>query len=131
MSTNAVRPRCTTRLSSTSPAASAQRKQPGSSSACVTYSRRHGAHKGFGIAASSPLRNMAADDVKVSSTAAKPTCAGAADHPPVLESVSRFLDLQGFRVVGRARNGEEAIVLVEAQRPAGAGVDLPAPVGSR
>ena len=30
--------------------------------------------------------------MKVSSTAAKPTCVVADDHPPVLESVSRFLD---------------------------------------
>jgi DNA-binding NarL/FixJ family response regulator len=53
----------------------------------------------------------------VSAIAAKPTCVVADDHPPVLESVSRYLDVQGFRVVGRAANGEEAVALVESQRP--------------
>jgi len=64
----------------------------------------------------------------VSSTAAKPTCVVADDHPPVLESVSRYLDLQGFRVVGRARNGEEAIALIESQRPSVAVLDLRMPL---
>jgi DNA-binding NarL/FixJ family response regulator len=53
----------------------------------------------------------------VSSIAAKPTCVVADDHPPVLESVSRYLGARGFRVVGRAGNGEEAVALVESQRP--------------
>ena len=61
------------------------------------------------------------------SIAAKPTCVVADDHPPVLESVSRFLGQQGFRVVGRARNGEEAIALVESQRPSVAVLDLRMP----
>ena len=64
----------------------------------------------------------------MSSNAAKPTCVVADDHPPVLESVSRFLELQGFRVVGRARNGEEAIALVESQRPSVAVLDLRMPL---
>jgi DNA-binding NarL/FixJ family response regulator len=64
----------------------------------------------------------------VSSTAAKPTCVVADDHPPVLESVSRYLELQGFRVVGRARNGEEAIALIESQRPSVAVLDLHMPL---
>ena len=64
----------------------------------------------------------------MSSTAAKPTCVVADDHPPVLESVSRYLDLQGFRVVGRARNGEEAIALIESQRPSVAVLDLRMPL---
>lgn len=41
----------------------------------------------------------------------------ADDHPPVLESVSRYLASQGFRIVGLGRNGQEAIALIEAQRP--------------
>ncbi|HWG55557.1 MAG TPA: response regulator transcription factor [Gaiellaceae bacterium] len=45
------------------------------------------------------------------------TCVVADDHPPVLETVSRFLEGHGFRVVGRAQNGEEAVALVESQRP--------------
>jgi DNA-binding NarL/FixJ family response regulator len=53
----------------------------------------------------------------VSSIAAKPTCVVADDHPPVLESISRYLTAHGFRVLGRAGNGEEAVALVESQRP--------------
>jgi two-component system, NarL family, response regulator LiaR len=53
----------------------------------------------------------------VSSIAAKPTCVVADDHPPVLESVSRYLGTQGYRVVGRAATGDDAVVLVESQRP--------------
>lgn len=57
----------------------------------------------------------------------KPTIVVADDHPPVLESVSRYLDGHGLRVVGRAKNGEEAIALIETQRPALALVDLRMP----
>jgi DNA-binding NarL/FixJ family response regulator len=57
----------------------------------------------------------------------KPTVVVADDHPAVLESVSRFLDARGLRVIGRARNGEEAIALIEAQRPSLAVVDLRMP----
>jgi DNA-binding NarL/FixJ family response regulator len=45
----------------------------------------------------------------------------------VLESVSRFLELQGFRVVGRAGDGDEALAVVESQRPALAVLDLRMP----
>ena len=45
----------------------------------------------------------------------------------MLESVSRYLELQGFRVVGRARNGDEAVALVESQRPELAVLDLRMP----
>jgi DNA-binding NarL/FixJ family response regulator len=53
----------------------------------------------------------------MNSTAAKPTCVVADDHPAVLESVSRYLEARGFRIVGRAPNGDEAVALVESQRP--------------
>ena len=68
----------------------------------------------------------------MSSTAAKSTCVVADDHPPVLESISRYLDTQGFRVVGRAANGDEAVALVESQRPDLAVLDIrmPALAGS-
>ena len=75
----------------------------------------------------SQFRLSTADDPDVSSTAAKPTCVVADDHPPVLESVSRYLELQGFRVVGRAGNGDEAVALVESQRPELAIIDLRMP----
>jgi DNA-binding NarL/FixJ family response regulator len=61
------------------------------------------------------------------STAAKPTCVVADDHPPVLESISRYLIAKGYRVVGRAQDGEEAVRLVEAQRPTLALIDLRMP----
>ena len=83
-----------------------------------------------GRSRSSQLRGLAADDPDVSSIAAKPTCVVADDHPPVLETISRYLDLQGFRVVGRARNGDEAIALVESQRPSIAVLDLRMPLVS-
>jgi DNA-binding NarL/FixJ family response regulator len=63
----------------------------------------------------------------VSSTAAKCTCVVADDHPSVLESISRFLDIQGFRVVGRAADGDEAVALVESQRPDLAVLDVRMP----
>jgi DNA-binding NarL/FixJ family response regulator len=63
----------------------------------------------------------------VNSVAARPTCVVADDHPAVLESVSRYLDAQGFRVVGRASTGHEALALIEAQRPGLALLDLRMP----
>jgi DNA-binding NarL/FixJ family response regulator len=64
------------------------------------------------------------------STAARPTCVVADDHPPVLDSISRYLDRQGYRVVGRASNGEEAVALVESQRPELALLDVRMPLVS-
>jgi two-component system, NarL family, response regulator LiaR len=64
----------------------------------------------------------------VSASAAKPTVVVADDHPPVLDSVSRYLAAQGLRVVGQARNGEEAVQLVESLRPVLAVLDLRMPV---
>jgi two-component system response regulator DesR len=57
----------------------------------------------------------------------KPTCVVADDHPAVLESVSRYLEARDVRVVGRARDGEEAVALIEAQRPALALLDIRMP----
>lgn len=56
----------------------------------------------------------------------------ADDHPPVLETISRYLAAQGFRIVGLARNGEEALALVEAQHPTLAVLDaqMPLPTGA-
>ena len=64
----------------------------------------------------------------MSAPAAKPTVVVADDHPPVLESVSRYLGARGLRVVGQARNGEEAVQLVESLRPVLAVLDLRMPV---
>lgn len=57
----------------------------------------------------------------------KATCVVADDHPPVLESVSRFLDAHGHRIVGRAGSGQEALALIESQRPLLALLDLRMP----
>jgi DNA-binding NarL/FixJ family response regulator len=65
--------------------------------------------------------------VDVSSIAAKPTCVVADDHPPVLESIARYLGSQGYRVVGLARNGDEAVALIESLRPSLAVLDLRMP----
>ena len=63
----------------------------------------------------------------MSSAAAKPTCVVADDHPPVLESVSRYLESRGFRVVGRASTGDGALALIESRRPEVAVLDLRMP----
>ena len=51
----------------------------------------------------------------------------ADDHPAILESVSTFLAGEGIEVVGRARNGREALAKIESMRPAVAVVDLGMP----
>ena len=79
------------------------------------------------MAAGPQLLSARADDTSMSSLAARPTCVVADDHPSVLESVSRCLDIQGFRVVGRASTGDEAVALIESQRPALAVIDLRMP----
>jgi DNA-binding NarL/FixJ family response regulator len=75
----------------------------------------------------SQLRLRPADNRAVSSTAARPTCVIADDHPSVLESIARYLAAQGFRVVGRAADGDEALTLVETHRPALAVLDANMP----
>jgi two-component system response regulator DesR len=52
------------------------------------------------------------------------TCVVADDHPPVLDSVSRFLAARGFDVVARAARGDEALAEIESRRPAVALVDI-------
>jgi DNA-binding NarL/FixJ family response regulator len=61
------------------------------------------------------------------SPAADPTCVLADDHPVILDSVSRYLEANGLRIVGTARNGEEAVALIEAERPALAVLDARMP----
>jgi DNA-binding NarL/FixJ family response regulator len=48
----------------------------------------------------------------------------ADDHPPVLESVSRYLETKGFRVVGTAPDGTSALRRIVDRRPAVALVDI-------
>lgn len=82
--------------------------------------------KGFAAENQPQLPAVAADHRNVN-TAAKCTCVVADDHPPVLESISRYLEIQGFRVVGRAADGDEAVALVESQRPDLAVLDIRMP----
>jgi len=45
------------------------------------------------------------------------TCVVADDHPPIIDSVSRFLTAAGFVVEATAQNGEQALELVQRHRP--------------
>ena len=55
------------------------------------------------------------------------TCIVADDHPAVLEAVAEFLASSGIEVVGRARDGEEALEKIEARKPLVALVDVRMP----
>ena len=52
------------------------------------------------------------------------TCLVADDHPAVLDSVSRFLELRGFRVVARVSRGDEALAEIERLEPSVALLDV-------
>jgi two-component system, NarL family, nitrate/nitrite response regulator NarL len=45
------------------------------------------------------------------------TCVVADDHPPIVDSVARYLASEGFVVMGTAQNGEQALAAVERHRP--------------
>jgi DNA-binding NarL/FixJ family response regulator len=55
------------------------------------------------------------------------TCIVADDHPAVLEAVAEFLAQGGIEVVGRARDGQEALEKIEARKPVVALVDVRMP----
>ena len=55
------------------------------------------------------------------------TCVVADDHPAVLEAVAEFLTQSGIEVVGRARDGEEALEKIEQRKPNVALVDVRMP----
>ena len=55
------------------------------------------------------------------------TCVVADDHPAVLEAVAEFLTSGGIEVVGRARDGEEALERIEHAKPRVALVDVRMP----
>lgn len=55
------------------------------------------------------------------------SCLIADDHPAVLEAVAEVLTEHGFTVVGRARDGFEALQKLEARRPRVALVDIRMP----
>jgi DNA-binding NarL/FixJ family response regulator len=55
------------------------------------------------------------------------TCLVADDHPAMVEAVCDVLSEHGVEIVGRARDGEEALTKIETRRPAVALVDLRMP----
>lgn len=55
------------------------------------------------------------------------TCVVADDHPAVLDAVSLFLQQGGIDVIGRARDGEEALAQIERRKPRVGLVDVRMP----
>jgi DNA-binding NarL/FixJ family response regulator len=55
------------------------------------------------------------------------TCIVADDHPAMVEAVADVLAENGVEVVGRARDGQEALAKIEARRPKVALVDVRMP----
>ena len=55
------------------------------------------------------------------------TCIVADDHPAMVEAVAEILADAGISVVGRARDGEEALAKIETRKPAVALVDIRMP----
>lgn len=51
----------------------------------------------------------------------------ADDHPGILAAVSKYLERGGLTVVGRAKDGPEALKLIEQERPAVAVLDIQMP----
>ncbi len=52
------------------------------------------------------------------------TCLVADDHPAVLDSVSRYLDGNGFEVLARTTRGDDALALISNERPTIALLDV-------
>jgi DNA-binding NarL/FixJ family response regulator len=61
--------------------------------------------------------------MQATASGSKLTCVVADDHPAILESVVRYLERNDVRILGRAANGEEAVSLIESQRPSLAVLD--------
>jgi DNA-binding NarL/FixJ family response regulator len=57
----------------------------------------------------------------------KISCLVADDHPAMIEAVCDVLEDHGIEIVGRARDGEEALAKVETRKPTVALVDLRMP----
>jgi DNA-binding NarL/FixJ family response regulator len=55
------------------------------------------------------------------------TCVVADDHPAMLTAVADILGRNGFEIVGRARDGAEAVSLIESTKPDVALVDVRMP----
>jgi DNA-binding NarL/FixJ family response regulator len=57
----------------------------------------------------------------------KISCLVADDHPAMIEAVTDVLEESGIEIIGRARDGEEALQKIETRRPTVALVDLRMP----
>jgi DNA-binding NarL/FixJ family response regulator len=57
----------------------------------------------------------------------KISCLVADDHPAMIEAVCDVLDDAGIEVIGRARDGEEALQKLETRKPSVALIDLRMP----
>jgi DNA-binding NarL/FixJ family response regulator len=55
------------------------------------------------------------------------TCIVADDHPAMVEAVAEMLTENGLSVVGRARDGEEALAKIESRQPDVALIDVRMP----
>jgi len=55
------------------------------------------------------------------------TCVVADDHPAMLTAVAEILARSGFHVLGRARDGGEALALIESEQPQIALLDVRMP----
>ena len=55
------------------------------------------------------------------------TCVVADDHPAILQTICGHLERGGIQIVGRARSGDEAVVLIEARLPTIAVLDAHMP----
>jgi DNA-binding NarL/FixJ family response regulator len=55
------------------------------------------------------------------------TCIVADDHPAMVEAVAEMLTESGLSVVGRARDGEDALAKIEARQPDVALIDVRMP----
>jgi two-component system nitrate/nitrite response regulator NarL len=51
----------------------------------------------------------------------------ADDHPGILAAVSKYLERDGLEVVGRAKDGDEALRLIQEKQPAVALLDIQMP----
>jgi DNA-binding NarL/FixJ family response regulator len=64
-----------------------------------------------------PARADTSEMADIRATRSQVSIVVADDHPPIIDSLSRFLSASGFSVVGTAADGNAALVAVEERRP--------------
>jgi len=64
-----------------------------------------------------PARADTSEMAVIRATRSQVSIVVADDHPPIIDSLSRFLSASGFSVVGTAADGNAALVAVEERRP--------------